>query len=143
MSYPDLAADAEARWVVKNELVAVEFAAAPGALESAVGTNRYQAGDALLTGSTGDRWCVSRDRFDSKYLPEASTRSGECGQYRNRPAPIRAKRMTQPFSVVRSAGGDVLRGEAGDWLVEYAPGDHGIVASARFAAVYRITDARE
>jgi hypothetical protein len=135
--------DAEAQWAVKNELVAVEFAPEPGALESAVGTNRYEAGDALLTGSTGDRWCVSRARFDEKYLPLGRARQGEPGHYRNRPMPVRVKRMTQPFSVARSAGGDVLRGVPGDWLVEYAARDHGIVAAARFRSVYRITDAED
>ena len=112
--------------------------AAPGVLESAVGPNYYQAGDALLTGSTGDRWCVSRDRFDAKYRPEAPTRPGEPGSYRNRPVTILAKRMAVAFAVERSAGGDLLRGEAGDWLVQYAPGDHGIVAAARFDRVYRV-----
>jgi hypothetical protein len=118
-------------------VVTVEFAAEAGELQSAVGTNRYAAGDALLTGSTGDRWCVSRTRFDAKYQAEAP-RSGAAGLYRNRPVPVIAKRMTDAFSVARSAGGDVLRGAAGDWLVQYAPGDHGIVAGQRFAAVYRL-----
>jgi hypothetical protein len=131
---PDLAADGAACWVVKDEVVTVEFASASGELESAVGTNHYAVGDALLTGSTGDRWCVSRERFDAKYTPEPMI-GAAC--YRNRPVPILAKRMSAPFSVERSAGGDVLRGEAGDWLVQYAVGDHGIVAAARFASVYR------
>jgi PGDYG protein len=64
---PDLTVDGTACWVVKDEVVSVEFAVAAGSLESAVGLNRYAAGDALPTGSTGDRWCVSRDRFDAKY----------------------------------------------------------------------------
>jgi hypothetical protein len=142
---PDLAADAGARWVVKDEVVSVEFAETAGTLESAVGLNRYCAGDALLTGSTGDRWCVSRDRFDAKYYPDASATPapvgalpGQAGRYRNRPVALLAKRMTLAFTVERSAGGDVLRGEAGDWLVQYAPGDHGIVAAARFDRVYRV-----
>jgi PGDYG protein len=138
VDHPDLISDAAACWAVKDEVVAVEFAAEAGQLHSAVGVNRYEAGDALLTGSTGDRWCVSRARFDAKYRPEHATRLGEAGRYRNLPAPIRAKRMGAAFSVARSAGGDVLRGAAGDWLVQYAPGDHGIVARARFDAVYRI-----
>jgi hypothetical protein len=73
---PDLGADSGACWVMKDEVVSVEFAASPGMLESAVGLNR-------------------------------------------------------------SVGGDLLRGNAGDWLVQYAPGDHGIVAAARFDRVYR------
>lgn len=134
---PDLAADPSACWIVKDELVSVEFAAANGVVRSAVGLNHYGAGDALLTGSTGDRWCVSRARFDAKYQPEAPTQPGHPGNYRNRPIEVLAKRMAAAFSVARSAGGDLLRGKAGDWLVQYAPGDHGIVASARFDAVYR------
>jgi uncharacterized protein (DUF2237 family) len=139
---PNLAADSAACWVVKDEVVSVEFAAVPGVIESAVGLNRYAAGDALLTGSTGDRWCVSRGRFDAKYQPEAPTSPGEPGRYRNRPIPVLAKRMTAAFTVERSAGGDLLRGDAGDWLVQYAPGDHGIVAAARFDSVYRVQGKR-
>jgi hypothetical protein len=137
---PDLHADLDAVWAVKDELVTVEFAASAGTLESAVGTNRYAVGDALITGTTGDQWCVSRDRFDAKYAAEAPTRHGHPGQYRNRPSAVRARRMDVPFCVRRSVGGDLLRGEAGDWLVQYAPGDHGIVARDRFARVYRVLD---
>jgi uncharacterized protein (DUF2237 family) len=137
---PDLTTDSGACWVLKDEVVAVEFAAAAGFLESAVGVNRHAAGDALLTGSTGDRWCVSRDRFDAKYQPEAPTSPGQGGRYRNRPISVLAKRMTVEFTVERAAGGDLLRGNAGDWLVQYAPGDHGIVAAARFDSVYRVLE---
>jgi hypothetical protein len=136
----DLTGDSHAVWAVKNELVMVEFALTAGALESAVGPNRYAVGDALITGTTGDRWCVSRDRFDAKYAAEAPTQSGHPGAYRNRPLPVRARRMDVPFCVRRSTGGDVLHGNAGDWLMQYAPGDHGIVAQDRFASVYRVLD---
>ncbi|HUO95820.1 MAG TPA: PGDYG domain-containing protein [Steroidobacteraceae bacterium] len=135
---PDLAHDPAAVRVYKDEVVHVEFAASAGALKSAVGMNHYAAGDALLTGSTGDRWCVSRDRFDAKYRPCAGTAAGAAGRYRNLPVVILAKQIHEPFRVSRTAGGDVLTGEAGDWAVEYAPGDCGLVARARFEAVYRI-----
>ncbi len=134
----DLSTDPEARLAVKDEFVEVEFAPAAGELASAVGTNAFCAGDAILRGSTGDRWCVSRDRFDAKYLPASGFGPGEAGRYRNRPLDVFAKRMPVAFTVSRSAGGDVLAGAAGDWLVQYAPGDHGIVTAARFAAVYRL-----
>jgi hypothetical protein len=135
---PDLSADPQARPAVKDETVQVEFAATAGELTSAVGSNRYQRGDALITGSTGDRWCVSRERFDAKYDPEGALTAGSAGAYRNRPAVVLAKRMTCEFSVSRSAGGDVLRGAPGDWLVQYAPGDYGIVERSRFERVYRL-----
>jgi len=138
LNNPDLAADPAARRAVKDETVSVEFAGRADALVSAVGLNRYSPGDALITGSTGDRWCVSRDRFDAKYDPLPGTVRGKAGLYRNRPVTVLAKRMEMPFSVARAAGGDVLRGDVGDWLVQYAPGDHGIVERTRFERVYRL-----
>ncbi|CAG2126786.1 PGDYG domain-containing protein [Cupriavidus plantarum] len=129
----DLRHDAAAALYVKEETVQVEFAAEPGELVSREGPNRYRVGDAIVTGSTGDRWCVSRDRFDARYDALA-----EPGAYRNKPVPVLAKEMTTPFSIARSAGGDVLHGKAGDWLMQYAPGDYGITERARFLAVYRL-----
>ena len=138
LNNPDLTTDPAARRAIKDEKVAVEFATQRGELVSAVGVNHYVPGDALITGSTGDRWCVSRDRFDAKYEPQSPTRHGNAGTYRNRPVPVLAKQMSERFSVDRMAGGDCLQGEAGDWLIQYAPGDHGIVERTRFERVYRI-----
>jgi hypothetical protein len=134
---PDLANDPQAIRVVKDEVVTVEFASAPGLVMSAVGPNHYAAGDALVTGSTGDPWCVSRERFDAKYRPAGGQGHGEAGPYRNVPTPVWAKRISQSFRIARSPGGDVLTGEAGDWALEYAPNDCGLVARDRFERVYR------
>lgn len=137
----DLSQDPHARRVVKDETVGVEFAAAEGELMSLEGPNRYLPGDALITGSTGDRWVVSRERFDAKYVPaDAALVHGTAGAYRNRPAVVLAKQMHEAFSLARSADGDVLRGNAGDWIMQYAPGDYGVVQAARFAKVYRLAD---
>ncbi|SIT42323.1 conserved hypothetical protein [Paraburkholderia piptadeniae] len=138
----DLLADPAAQRVVKDETVTVQFAQADGELMSLEGPNRYAHGDALITGSTGDRWVVSRERFDAKYLPaDAGIAHGDAGSYRNRPAVVLAKQMSEPFSLARSAqGGDVLKGTAGDWIMQYAPGDYGVVHAARFAKVYRLAD---
>lgn len=133
----DLSADPAARRFVKDEVVAVVFAAVAGELASRKGANHYAAGDALITGSTGDRWSVSRDRFDAKYLPVAPLPAGADGAYRARPVPVLARQMAAAFSLRRCAGGDLLQGEAQDWLLQYAPGDYGIVQDARFGQVYR------
>ena len=140
----DLATDPAARRYVKHEQVDVVFAKADGELISREGPNRYQAGDALITGSTGDRrecnadrWSVSRGRFDEKYEPVAPLPAGADGRYQARPIPVLARQMAEPFTIARRAGGDRLRGEAQDWLLQYAPGDYGIVENARFARVYR------
>jgi drug/metabolite transporter (DMT)-like permease len=132
----DLAQDPDARPYVKDEIVDVAFAATDGEIASQVGVNRYRAGDALVTGSTGDRWSVSRERFEAKY-EGVDVAMGQAGRYRNRPLPVLALQMHVPFTVARSAGGDLLAGNAGDWLLEYAPGDFGVVDRARFERVYR------
>lgn len=137
----DLSTDPQARLVIKDETVTVAFAAGDGELMSLEGPNRYVAGDALITGSTGDRWVVSRARFDAKYLPaDPAVAHGEPGPYRNRPSIVLAKRMDEPFTIARSANGDTLRGTAGDWVMQYAPGDYGVVQAQRFAQVYRDAD---
>jgi hypothetical protein len=132
----DLAADPLAARYVKNEIVAVEFARQAGELISLEGPNRYQVGDAVITGSTGTRWSVSRDRFVAKYQAVAPTMMGEDGSYAARPVPVLARQIAEPFSAERSAGGDCLHGTAGDWLLQYAPGDFGVAGQERFAQVY-------
>ncbi|HQT25916.1 MAG: hypothetical protein B7X10_02535 [Burkholderiales bacterium 21-58-4] len=132
----DLRGDPDACLYVKEETVEVVFAREDGEIMSLEGANRYRAGDALITGSTGSAWCVSRDRFDEKYEPVSPLRHGEEGNYRNRPIPVLAKRMDEAFSIVRSQGGDRLEGAPGDWLMQYSPGDYGVTKHSRFVEVY-------
>jgi hypothetical protein len=133
----DLTSDASAALFVKDEVVEVVFADADGELISREGPNRFHAGDALITGSTGDRWSVSRDRFDTKYIPVTPVKVGEGGRYRSRPVPVLARQMAEAFTLARSSGGDMLQGLAQDWVLQYAPGDFGVVENARFQKVYR------
>lgn len=133
----DLRSDPAARAFVKHETVAVTFASVDGVLQSSVGPNGYRAGDALVTGADGDTWCVARARFDARYEPVPPLQAGLNGHYRNLPQTVLARCIDVPFAVRRVVSGDWLRGAAGDWLLQYAPGDHGIAAAARFALVYR------
>jgi len=143
----DLRNDATAAAYVKQETVTVVFAEAPGELQSREGPNRYERGDALVTGSNGDVWSVTRDRFDARYEPVscsgANASAGPGGTtssgtaYRNRPLPVLARQITEKFTMRRRAAGDLLNGKAGDWLIQYAPGDYGIVDQAKFARLYR------
>lgn len=133
----DLTGDAAAALFIKDEVVAVAFARTAGELVSREGPNRFAVGDALITGSTGDCWSVSRLRFDARYMAVAPLQAGMDGAYRSRPVPVLARQMADAFSVTRCAGGDLLQGAAQDWLLQYAPGDFGIVEDARFRQVYR------
>jgi hypothetical protein len=133
----DLRHDAAAASYVKQETVQVAFARAAGSLASREGANHYQAGDALITGSGGDRWSVSRARFDRRYQPIAPLPHGSDGAYCSVTLPVLACQIPQAFTVRRSPGGDLLRGSAHDWLLQYSPGDWGIVEDAKFRRLYR------
>ena len=133
----DLRNDPDAARYMKNEVVQVCFAKSDGELRSQEGINRYTTGDAMITGSTGNRWVVSRERFDAKYEPVALVKAGEDGAYRNKPIPVLAKQIHEPFCISRSTGGDRLQGNAGDWLMQYGQQDYGIVEKNRFEQVYR------
>ena len=133
----DLTIDPKAALYLKTEVVQVMFARAPGELISLEGPNKYQIGDAIITGCTGDRWSVDRHRFDAKYQPVAPTKAGDDGAYTAKPVPVLAKQINEPFTAARSAGRDVLRGESGDWLMQYGPGDFGVCGQSRFARVYQ------
>lgn len=133
----DLIADPLAGSYIKAEIVIVRFALQDGELISLEGPNLYEAGDALITGSTGSHWSVSRNRFELKYEPVPPASMGEDGSYQARPIPVLAKQIFEPFTAARSAGGDLLRGNAGDWVLQYSPGDFGIAEQTRFNQVYQ------
>lgn len=133
----DLRSDDDARRYFKEESVTVHFARVAGEVMSLEGLNRFTLGDAIITASTGERWVVSRDRFDAKYEPAPPTRAGDDGAYQAKVVFVLAKQMHTPFSIERTRGGDVLQGAPGDWLMQYSPGEYGIVKQERFARVYR------
>ena len=136
----ELGDDKNAAQYVKDELVYVTFATADGQLISREGPNQFRRGDALISTANGDKWSVSRNRFDAKYGPLPPLNTGDAGSYRSKPIPVLAKQIPLPFAIARSKGGDVLHGLAHDWLLQYAPGDYGIVGNDRFQQVYRLRD---
>lgn len=137
----DLDNDPRALRVVKKPVpVQVEFAAADGVCKTLEGEVRFRAGDALLTGGQGENWPVRRDLFLSSYEPVPPTRGGEDGTYRKLPALAHAVCLTEPAEVSVSWQNDPLHGQAGDWLIRYADGSHGIVQDAIFRETYAPAD---
>ena len=141
MDVPDLAHDPVAQRARRRPVaVTASFARAPGVLPTAEGDVHYGAGDAIVTGKAGDRWPVPRARFLDTYEAIAPTIAPHDGAYRKRPALVRARRMDAPFAVTLSQARGTLRGDAGDWLVQYAPGDLAVVDGAIFAQTYELLD---
>jgi hypothetical protein len=133
----DLASDPLAATYLKDEAVQVQFATSSGMLISGEGPNHYVAGDALITSPAGERWSVTRERFEAKYEAVPPTLPRTNGVYRAKPVPVLAKQISEPFTLARRAGGDLLSGNAGDWVLQYGPGDYGVIVAERFARVYR------
>jgi PGDYG protein len=141
MPFLDLSKDLDARRARKRAVVVqVEFAVTDGTLSTQEGPVKYWTGDALLTGTEGERWPVARDTFDSSYAPVAPFRTGKAGRYRKRPLVVWAKPMTDAFDVTLDCGRGTLHGEPGDWLVQYAPSDLSVVGANVFAQTYELLD---
>ena len=121
-------------------VVQVEFAETDGTLSTQEGPVHYSTGDALLTGTEGERWPVACDTFDVNYAPLAPTRPGKPGRYRKRPRVVWAKPMTDAFDVTFDRDRGTLRGQPGDWLVQYAPSDFSVVSARVFAQTYELLD---
>jgi PGDYG protein len=118
--------------------VDVSFAVADCSVQTREGTVQARAGDAILTGSKGERWRVSHSRFNEKYQPVPPTRAGEDGRYAALPIRVAAVPMREAFEVLLADGVSVLSGRRGDWLVDYGDGSLGIIAPEIFATTYRI-----
>ena len=141
MSPVDLRNDPATRRARKLPIeMRVEFAQADGTLPTRDGPVAYAQGDAILTGTEGERWPVPRRRFDETYEPIAPLRPGKPGAYCKRPLLVWAKPMRQAFTVDLGEDRDTLQGNPGDWLLQYAPGDLSVVSASVFAKTYELLD---
>jgi hypothetical protein len=132
----NLETDPEARrYSKRRDVVDVEIAGQGGALDTLEGQVTYRRGDALITGVAGERWPVERTRFDATYGAEAPTKQGQSGRYRRRQNEVLARQISSSFETV-TASGATLRGQPGDWLVQYENGDQSVVRQNIFAQTY-------
>ena len=118
--------------------VDVRFASQPAEIHTREGVVQAHPGDAIVTGGAGEHWRVSRAHFGEKYRALPPTRDGEDGRYRSLTNSIMAVRMSSAFEVLLADGVSRLRGQPGDWLVDYGDGSLGVVAPAIFAVTYEI-----
>jgi PGDYG protein len=123
-------------------IVGVSFAAHDGVIGTQEGDVHMQAGDAIITGPSEERWPVSRKRFDAKYRPVPPGMAGAPGAYESLPLPVLALPMQRPFVVVLPDQISRLHGGAGDWLIDYGDGSLGVVAGALFDTFYECEPAK-
>jgi hypothetical protein len=141
MTSPDLSEDRAAYRARKRGVaMQVEFAETDGTLPTQEGRVNYSTGDALLTDIDGKRRPVARDTFDIDYGPVAPTRPGKPGIYRKRARAVWAKPMTDAFDVTLDRDRGTLRGQRGDWLVQYEQSDFSVISAGVFARTYELLD---
>ena len=118
--------------------IEVQFTPIACTVQTPEGVVHARPGDAIITGTAGEHWRVSRERFPHKYRPVPPTAAGESGRYVSLPNRILAVLMTDAFEVLLADGVSRLKGRAGEWLVDYGDGSLGIVSEAIFASTYSI-----
>jgi hypothetical protein len=118
----------------------VRFTSVECTVETPEGVVHARPGDAIITGTAGEHWRVSRARFADKYRPVPPTVAGEAGRYVSLPNRILAVPMSESFEVLLADGVSRLRGRPGEWLVDYGDGSLGIVSEDIFASTYTIVE---
>tara|TARA_R100000008_G_C3583321_1_gene170212 strand:- start:582 stop:1040 length:459 start_codon:yes stop_codon:yes gene_type:complete len=129
---PDLSQDPEAFQTAKKP-IPLQFRYASGAetIETKEGPVNANPGDAIMTGTKGEQWPIPAESFSQTYdiiMPGLASKKD---------IPVFAKEMQQPFQVKVSWSPDLLQGEVGDFLVQYGPGDYGVVGAEIFRETYK------
>jgi hypothetical protein len=125
-----------ARKIVRE--VDVRFTPTPCTVKTREGLVHALPGDAIITGTSGEHWRVSRAHFAEKYHPVPPTPPGHDGRYVSLPNHIMAVQVPEAFDVLLADGVSQLSGQPNDWLVDYGDGSLGIVADPIFATTYDI-----
>ncbi|BBP01400.1 PGDYG domain-containing protein [Sulfuriferula nivalis] len=132
----DLSLDPMAKKYEKISTVRVTFAEDNGIIKTLEGNVAYEKGDAILTGIHDENWPVERHIFDSQY--ELANFSIANEYRKSQGAIIYAKKIKNTFCIKIRNGTSIIEGKPGDWLVQYAMKDWGIIDDDIFKKSYRI-----
>jgi len=126
------------RYTKKPIPVIVDFAKESGEMQTLEGVVRFQAGDALMTGISGERWPIARKRFEETYSPlNPPLKMGESGLYLKKPMLVEARQVTSEQTVQLPGDTGSLLAKPGDWILESEDGHIWVVADAIFIQTYQ------
>ena len=115
-----------------------EFAERDGICNTKEGRVLYKQGDAILTGTKGEQWPVSRKKFEEIYQIVDTEKK----LYVKKSILVLGKKMAESFSVKLSWNNVSLVGKPGDWLVQYEHGSFGVVDKEIFEETYEVKGRR-
>ena len=129
---PDLSQEPDAFETAKKPIpLNFRYAEDGETIETKEGPVNANAGDAVMTGTEGEQWPIPRESFEQTYDIL------EPGVAAKKDIPVFAKEMQEPFQVKVTWSDDLLQGEPGDFLVQYGPGDYGVVGREIFRKTYK------
>ncbi len=88
-------------------------------------------GDAILTGTKGEKWPIEISKFEKTYSFDEKTK--KCSK---KPLEVEAIILKEPIEITVSWSNNVLKGKKNDVLVKYSEGDFGIVSRDIFDETY-------
>jgi len=129
---PDVSQDPDGFKTAKKPIpLEFRYAEADETIETKEGPVGANAGDAIMTGTEGEQWPIPAEKFAQTYNDLGD------GTAAKKNIPVFAKQMMVPFKVKVSWSNDLLQGAPGDYLVQYGPGDYGVVGREIFAKTYK------
>lgn len=137
---PDLAAIEALKLPYRSKPVEVqvEIARRDQTVDTLEGPVACQAGDAILTGTAGERWPVPAAELDQRYVCLSPATQDTPGRYQKRVKTVEAVQLRAPLALTLSQGRGVLQGQVGDWCVWHGPDDLSIVGRSIFAETYEL-----
>jgi len=115
----------------------IVFAPQAGVIETLEGPVSHQRGDAIATGIAGERWPITRARFERRYRPaDAQGAMGRDGLFVKKPVRVQARRAESDMQVPLDGGRGSLLARRGDWILTGADEDCWVVADGIFQQVY-------
>jgi len=127
----DLTIDPGAQQVQKKDIpLQFRVAEQPETIETLEGPQPAAVGAYIMTGTKGENWPIPKDEFEKNYNIIGDNTAAK------KPLPIPGKQMQEDFFVTPTWSPNKLHGKPGDWLVQYEPGNYGVVEASIFDETY-------
>ena len=132
---PDLKSDPASFSCFKKPIpLAFRIAQSPEIVQTKEGPVQAELGAYIMTGTKGENWPIPADQFNYDILSQ----DGDTGTAAKKKIIVFAKEMNEHFEVKVSWSASTLKGKSGDYLVQYGPGDYGVVDKEIFNETYSV-----
>ena len=140
---PELSEDPDAIETFKKPLpLHFRIADDEETIETKEGPVTAQGGDYIMTGTEDENWPIPAIKFEQTYdILSTYDKEPVRGEAAKKKIIAFAKQMSEPFQVKVSWSSDLLSGDPDDYLVQYGPGDYGVVGKEIFDKTYEINQA--